>query len=90
MTSARVIFSYPVFIVYGLLLWKCLMLKQDLSSPLAYYSVTGNTYMDFTGSSLYSSRQVAEYSDELNKHVFGNPHSANPSSGLMTRLVDEV
>lgn len=47
-------------------------------------------YMDFTGSSIYLNRQVAESSDILESGVFGNPHSKSSSSKLSTSYVDEM
>lgn len=47
-------------------------------------------YMDYTGSSLYCNSQVEGAIQELKSRVFGNPHSANPSSELTTEKVEEV
>ncbi len=51
---------------------------------------TGSVYLDFTGGNLYSERQVRLHAENLLKHVFGNPHSMNPSSSLSTKHVDET
>jgi len=45
-------------------------------------------YMDYCGSSLYTSSQLKAVFNELQLHLFGNPHSANPSSELTEELVD--
>lgn len=50
----------------------------------------GNHYLDYTGSSLYCNSQLEAAFQELKSHVFGNPHSANPSSELTTDKVEEV
>ncbi len=47
-------------------------------------------YLDYTGAGLYSERQVREHHALLEDHLFGNPHSHNPSSQRMTDLVDRV
>eukprot|EP00884_Botryococcus_braunii_P001647 jgi/Botrbrau1/11483/Bobra.0360s0010.1 len=47
-------------------------------------------YLDYTGSSLYCNSQLDGAIEELKRHVFGNPHSANPSSELSTEKVEEV
>lgn len=47
----------------------------------------GEHYMDYTGSSLYTNSQLAAVFTELRQHVFGNPHSANPSSLLTEEKV---
>ena len=48
----------------------------------------GQVYLDFTGGSLYSEKQVQSHLDLLLNNVFGNPHSTNPSSQAMTHWVD--
>ena len=37
-------------------------------------------YLDYTGGSLHAESQVREHARLLGEHVYGNPHSANPSS----------
>jgi molybdenum cofactor sulfurtransferase len=43
-------------------------------------------YLDYTGGGLYAEKQLHEHMALLNKGIFGNPHSTNPSSQSMTRL----
>ncbi|CAN5695596.1 hypothetical protein BH23CHL5_BH23CHL5_28460 [soil metagenome] len=45
-------------------------------------------YVDYTGGGLYSLSQIEAHQRILKENVFGNPHSVNPSSLAMTRLVD--
>jgi molybdenum cofactor sulfurtransferase len=45
-------------------------------------------YLDYTGGGLYAKSQIERHHALLQTHVFGNPHSTNPSSLAMTRLVD--
>ena len=45
----------------------------------------GHVYLDFTGAGLYAASQVREHAAFLEKAVFGNPHSANPTSMAATR-----
>jgi len=47
-------------------------------------------YMDFTGSSLYTNRQLDDIRNLLAAGVFGNPHSKSSSSKLSTLHVDNV
>ncbi|KAG1671558.1 hypothetical protein FOA52_011280 [Chlamydomonas sp. UWO 241] len=47
-------------------------------------------YLDYTGSSVYMKSQLAAVFDDLQSHVFGNPHSANPSSELSSQRIDDV
>jgi selenocysteine lyase/cysteine desulfurase len=48
----------------------------------------GHVYLDYTGSGLYAASQVRRHSELLLGHVFGNPHSVNPTSIESTRLVE--
>jgi selenocysteine lyase/cysteine desulfurase len=48
----------------------------------------GHVYLDYTGSGLYAASQVRRHSDLLLRNVFGNPHSANPTSQASTELVE--
>lgn len=47
----------------------------------------GHVYLDYTGGSLYASRQVQRHQEMLLGNVYGNPHSANPTSALTTELL---
>lgn len=50
----------------------------------------GQVYLDYTGGNLYPVSLVKQHHEQLMKHVFGNPHSTNPTSQLATRLVEEA
>lgn len=45
-------------------------------------------YLDYTGGGLYAESQLKTHFALLQKSVFGNPHSANPTSLAMTDLVE--
>lgn len=45
-------------------------------------------YLDYTGGGLYAESQLEKHFQLLRQHVFGNPHSANPTSLAMTDLVE--
>jgi selenocysteine lyase/cysteine desulfurase len=45
-------------------------------------------YLDYTGAGLYGESQIAAHARLLREGVFGNPHSANPSSRAATVLVE--
>ena len=49
-----------------------------------------HVYLDYTGGSLHAESQVLEHAKLLNEHIFGNPHSASPSSHAMTELVEQA
>jgi molybdenum cofactor sulfurtransferase len=50
----------------------------------------GQVYLDYTGAGLYAASQVEEHTDLLMHHVFGNPHSVNPTSLATTELVNKT
>ncbi|MFN0172453.1 MAG: aminotransferase class V-fold PLP-dependent enzyme [Bryobacteraceae bacterium] len=47
-------------------------------------------YLDYTGGSLYADSQLEEHLHLLRGAVFGNPHSANPTSAAMTDHVERT
>ncbi|HLZ81467.1 MAG TPA: aminotransferase class V-fold PLP-dependent enzyme [Ktedonobacteraceae bacterium] len=49
-----------------------------------------HTYLDYTGGGLYAISQVWAHHDLLANSVFGNPHSSNPTSMAMTKLVEQA
>ncbi|MBI9050328.1 MAG: aminotransferase class V-fold PLP-dependent enzyme [Anaerolineaceae bacterium] len=51
---------------------------------------TKHVYLDYTGSGLYARSQLANHHAILQEHVFGNPHSSNPSSSAMTDMVKQA
>jgi selenocysteine lyase/cysteine desulfurase len=50
----------------------------------------GHAYLDYTGGSLHAESQVRAHAALLNGDVFGNPHSASPSSAATTTLVERT
>jgi molybdenum cofactor sulfurtransferase len=47
-------------------------------------------YLDYTGGSLHGESQVLQHAALLNAHIFGNPHSASPSSRGVSTLVEQA
>jgi len=47
-------------------------------------------YLDYTGGALYAESQLRQHLELLHGGVFGNPHSANPSSVRTTDLVERT
>jgi molybdenum cofactor sulfurtransferase len=47
-------------------------------------------YLDYTGACLYAESQLTEHLELLRSDVFGNPHSANPTSAAMTEHVERT
>jgi molybdenum cofactor sulfurtransferase len=50
----------------------------------------GQVYFDYTGGNLYSKHQIQQHMSFLQEHIFGNPHSTNPTSQLSTKFVEET
>jgi len=50
----------------------------------------GHIYMDYTGGGLYAEAQLRRHTHLLAEHVFGNPHSENPTSHASTQLVEHA
>ncbi len=50
----------------------------------------GHVYLDYTGGGLYAESQLRAHLQLLAENVFGNPHSNNPTSLAMTRLVEHA
>jgi len=60
------------------------------ASEYARLDAGGHIYLDYTGGNLYAMSQVRAHHALLAGDVFGNPHSSNPTSMAMTRLVEEA
>jgi len=50
----------------------------------------GHVYLDYTGAGLYADSQLKDHFHLLEEHVFGNPHSYNPTSSKATELVEKA
>ena len=50
----------------------------------------GHVYLDYTGGGLYAQSQLRQHMTLLQDSVLGNPHSQNPTSLLMTELVEQT
>lgn len=50
----------------------------------------GHIYLDYTGGGLYAVSQLEDHMALLCSHVFGNPHSRNPTSQAMIDLVEQA
>jgi len=52
--------------------------------------INEQVYLDYTGGGLYAESQLRRHHHLLSEHVFGNPHSSNPTSQSATRLVEHA
>jgi len=60
------------------------------ATEYARLDVGEHVYLDYTGGGLYAETQVQRHHKLLSEHVFGNPHSTNPSSLAATQLVEHA
>jgi len=49
-----------------------------------------HVYLDYTGGGIYADLQIQQHHQLLRDHVFGNPHSSNPTSLAATQLVEST
>lgn len=56
----------------------------------ARLDVNAQVYLDYTGGGIYAESQILRHHRLLSEHVFGNPHSSNPSSLASTELVEHA
>ncbi len=57
---------------------------------LLIVDLTDTTYLDHAGTTLFAKSLVEQFSADMMSNLFGNPHSASPSSQLSTSRIDDV
>jgi selenocysteine lyase/cysteine desulfurase len=60
------------------------------ASEYARLDLGGHIYLDYTGGGLYAESQLRRHNKMLSEHMFGNPHSSNPTSQAATQLVEHA
>ncbi|KAJ4400518.1 hypothetical protein N0V85_005741, partial [Neurospora sp. IMI 360204] len=60
------------------------------STAYSYLNAQSHTYLDYTGSGLCSSVQLAAHEARLASTLYGNPHSVNPTSEAATIAVEQT
>ncbi|HLF73211.1 MAG TPA: aminotransferase class V-fold PLP-dependent enzyme [Anaerolineales bacterium] len=60
------------------------------ATEYARLDIGGHIYLDYTGGGLYAESQLRRHNKLLAEHVFGNPHSGNPTSQAATQLVEHA
>jgi molybdenum cofactor sulfurtransferase len=60
------------------------------ATEYARLDIGGHIYLDYTGGGLYADSQLRRHNKLLAEHVFGNPHSSNPTSQAATQLVEHA
>jgi selenocysteine lyase/cysteine desulfurase len=67
-----------------------LLLDEWRQTQYHRLDAAGQVYLDYTGGGLYGESQLGAHMELLRSGVFGNPHSANPTSLAMTDLVEDT
>jgi molybdenum cofactor sulfurtransferase len=80
-TSARFLDRHPTYAATG-------ALDELRAKEYGRLGAQGIVYLDYTGGGLHADSQVREHAELLAQNVFGNPHSASPSSAAMTDAVE--
>uniref|UniRef100_UPI0037E87810 molybdenum cofactor sulfurase n=1 Tax=Semicossyphus pulcher TaxID=241346 RepID=UPI0037E87810 len=52
--------------------------------------IKGITYLDHAATTLYPESLIRDYSQDISRNVYGNPHSHNPSSRLTHDTIERV
>jgi selenocysteine lyase/cysteine desulfurase len=60
------------------------------ATEYARLDLGGHVYLDYAGGGLYAESQLRRHGKLLSEHVFGNPHSSNPTSHAATQLVEHA
>jgi len=66
------------------------MIDDLRANEYARLDIGGHVYLDYTGGGLYAESQLRRHNQLLVEHVFGNPHSSNPTSQAATQLVEHA
>ncbi|KAL2134724.1 hypothetical protein VTI74DRAFT_11044 [Chaetomium olivicolor] len=59
-------------------------------SEYSYLDSQDHIYLDYTGSGLAAAAQILHHQQRLAQTVYGNPHSANPTSITATEAVEQT
>lgn len=65
-------------------------LDELRASDYARLDRSQQVYLDYTGGGLYAESQIKKHQQLLLEHVYGNPHSTNPSSRAATEIVEKA
>src|SRR3569623_1346514 len=60
------------------------------AADFARLDATNAVYLDFTGAGLHALSHVREHTELLGASVFGNPHSASPTSSATPAAVERT
>jgi selenocysteine lyase/cysteine desulfurase len=66
------------------------VLDELRASDFARLDAGGHVYLDYTGGGQFATSQLREHARLLERTVFGNPHSINPTSAASTELAERA
>ena len=69
---------------------KTVLLDELRRSDYCILDNQGHVYLDYTGGGLFAASQLRAHQALLSAHVFGNPHSYNPTSLQSTELIEHT
>lgn len=55
-----------------------------------YPQLARTTYLDHAGTAIYPQSAIRAFAKDMTENLYGNPHSASPSSLLSTMVIEEV
>src|SRR6202521_5665098 len=82
--------AYAVFVERYPVYLQTLLLDRLRSTEYRRLDERRQVYLDYTGGSLYAESQLQKHFELLRSAIFGNPHSANPTSATMTEHVERT
>ncbi|KAI9671531.1 MAG: hypothetical protein M1817_003583 [Caeruleum heppii] len=62
----------------------------DRSRDEEYPMLKDTVYLDHAGTTLYAKSLIDRFSQDMTANLFGNPHSASPSSQLSSQRIDDA
>ena len=65
-------------------LWQAEKMQKE------YPQLVHTTYLDHAGTTLYPQSAIQSFARDMAENLYGNPHSASPSSALSTAVIREV
>lgn len=65
-------------------LWQAGVMQKE------YPQLDHTTYLDHAGTTLYPQSAIRSFARDMTENLYGNPHSASPSSSLSTSVVHDV
>ncbi|KZF24786.1 PLP-dependent transferase [Xylona heveae TC161] len=69
---------------------RCYPQDIDLIRKEQYPMLQDTTYLDYAGTTPFAKALIERFSTDMMSNLFGNPHSASPSSQLSTQRIEDV